>query len=159
VNKTRFSETTDGTVIRRMPNLAKFREDPDAMLVMALEEYDEVTGKAIKAPVLLRDVVGKSPPITTVASAEEALLVSLDRTGGIDLAYMSQLYHKPEEAIIAELGDLIYRDPQTRTWQTADEYLSGNVRQKLAHAEDAGPAYASNAEALRRVQPEDVLPG
>ena len=113
INKTTFSETADGTVTRRMPNLAKFREDPDAMLVMALEEYDEVTGKATKAPILLRDVVGKSPPITTVASAEEALLVSLDRTGGIDLAYMSQLYRKPEEAIIAELGDLIYRDPET----------------------------------------------
>ncbi len=159
INKTTFSETADGTVTRRMPNLAKFREDPDAMLVMALEEYDEVTGRATKAPILLRDVVGKSPPITTVASAEEALLVSLDRTGGIDLAYMSQLYRKPEEAIIAELGDLIYRDPETRTWQTADEYLSGNVRQKLARAEAAGPAYARNAEALRRVQPEDVLPG
>ena len=49
INKTTFSETADGTVIRRMPNLVKFREDPDAMLVMALEEYDEVTGKAAKA--------------------------------------------------------------------------------------------------------------
>ena len=159
VNKTTFSETADGTVTRRMPNLAKFREDPDAMQVMALEEYDEVTGRATKAPILLRDVVGKSPPITAVASAEEALLVSLDRKGSIDLAYMSQLYRKPQEAIVAELGDLIYRDPETRTWQTADEYLSGNVRQKLALAEAAGPAYARNAEALRRVQPEDVLPG
>ena len=85
-------------VIRRMPNLVKFREDPDAMLVMALEDYDEVTGKAAKAPILLRDVVGKSPPVTHVASAEEGLLVSLDRTGGIDLAYIAQLYGKPEDA-------------------------------------------------------------
>ena len=59
------------------------------MLVMALEEYDEVTGKAVKAPILLRDVVGKSPPITCVTSAEEGLLVSLDRTGGIDLGYIA----------------------------------------------------------------------
>ena len=159
INKTTFSETADGTVIRRMPNLAKFREDPDAMLVMALEEYDEVTGKAVKAPILLKDVVGKSPPVTHVTSAEEGLLVSLDRTGGIDLAYISQLYGKPEEAIIAELGDLIYRDPESKHWQTADEYLSGNVRSKLAAAEAAGPAYARNAGALRNVQPEDVLPG
>ena len=114
INKTTFSETADGTVIRRMPNLVKFREDPDAMLVMALEDYDEVTGKAAKAPILLRDVVGKSPPVTSVASAEEGLLVSLDRTGGIDLAYISRLYGKPEDAIIAELGDLIYRDPETQ---------------------------------------------
>ena len=159
VNKTTFGETADGGVIRRMPNLVKFREDPDAMLVMALEDYDEVTGKAAKAPILLRDVVGKTPPVTHVASAEEGLLVSLDRTGGIDLAYISKLYGKPEDAIIAELGELIYRDPQSLQWQTADEYLSGNVREKLAHAEAAGPAYARNAEALRQVQPADVLPG
>jgi N12 class adenine-specific DNA methylase/predicted RNA methylase len=160
INKTTFSEAKDdGTVIRRMPNLVKFREDPDAMLVMALEDYDEVTGKAAKAPILLRDVVGKSPPVTHVTSAEEGLLVSLDRTGGIDLAYIAQLYGKPEDAIVAELGDLIYRDPQSRQWLTADAYLSGNVREKLTIAEAAGPAYVRNAEALRQVLPEDVLPG
>ena len=159
VNKTTFSQTADGGVIRRMPNLVKFREDPDAMLVMALEEYDEVTGKAVKAPILLRDVVGKSPPVTSVSSAEEGLLVSLDRTGGIDLAYIEKLYGKPESAIVAELGDLIYRDPESQSWQTADAYLSGNVRHKLAAAVAAGPAYTRNAEALAQVQPDDVLPG
>ena len=159
INKTTFTPAKDGGVIRRMPNLVKFREDPDAMLVMALEDYDEVTGKAAKAPIMLRDVVGKSPPITSVASAEEGLLVSLDRNASIDLALISRLYGKPEEAVIAELGDLIYRDPENKAWQTADAYLSGNVRDKLKTAEAAGPAYARNAEALRQVQPEDVLPG
>ena len=57
------------------------------------------------------------------------------------------------------MGDLIYRDPESKTWQTADEYLSGNVRAKLKAAEAAGPDYVRNAEALRAVQPEDVLPG
>jgi SAM-dependent methyltransferase len=150
VNKTTFSEASDGTVIRRMPNLVKFREDPDAMIVMALEDYDEVTGRAAKAPILLRDVVGPTPRVTSVASAEEGLLVSLDKTGGIDLAYIAKLYNKSEDAIVAELGDLIYHDPGSKQWQTADEYLSGNVREKLAVAEAAGPAYAHNAEALRR---------
>ena len=159
INKTTFTPAKDGGVIRRMPNLVKFREDPDAMLVMALEDYDEVTGQAAKAPILLRDVVGKSPPVTAVASAEEGLLVSLDRTGGIDLALISRLYGKPEEGVIAELGDLIYRDPESKAWQAADAYLSGDVRAKLKTAEAAGPAYARNAEALRQVQPEDVLPG
>src|SRR5205807_7590530 len=69
------------------------------------------------------------------------------------------LYGKPEAQVVAELGDLIYRDPESKGWQTADAYLSGNVRAKLASAERAGPAYARNAEALRAVQPEDVLPG
>src|SRR6266850_2498215 len=58
INKTTFGETKDGTVIRRMPNLALFKQDPDAMLVMSLEEYDEVTGKATKAAIMKQDVVG-----------------------------------------------------------------------------------------------------
>jgi N12 class adenine-specific DNA methylase len=157
INKTTFGSTSDGSVIRRMPNLVKFREDPDAMLVMALEEYDEVTGDAKKAAILLKDVVGRTPPITSVASAEEGLLVSLNNLGHVDLPYIAKLYGKPEDAVISELGDLIYSDPETKQWQTADEYLSGNVRQKLAAAEKAGAT--RNIEALKAVQPEDVLPG
>jgi N12 class adenine-specific DNA methylase len=167
INKTTFSETRDGSVIRRMPNVVKFREDPDAMLVLALEEYDEVTDTAQKAAIMLKDVVGKHTPITQVATAEDGLLVSLDRKGGVDLAYIKELYGKPEATIIEELGDpgsspgqaLIYRDPVAKDWLTADEYLSGNVREKLKQAEAAGPEYARNAEALRAVQPADVLPG
>ena len=67
--------------IRRMPNLVKFREDPDAMLVMALEDYDEVTGKATKAADhAARTWSARRPPVTHVTTAEEGLLVSLDRT-------------------------------------------------------------------------------
>jgi N12 class adenine-specific DNA methylase len=157
INKTTFGGTKEGTQIRRMPNLVKFREDPDAMLVMALEEYDEATGEAKKAPILLKDVVGKAPPVTSVATAEEGLLVSLDQKGVVDLPFIATLYGKPEDAVIAELGNLIYRDPDSKQWQTADEYLSGNVRAKLAAAEKAG--IERNVEALRAVQPEDVLPG
>ena len=159
INKTTFGETADGSVIRRMPNLVKFREDPDAMLVMALEDYDEISGQAAKAAILKKDVVGKHPPVTRVASAEEGLLVSLDQRGAVDLPFIAQLYGKPEPAILAELGDLIYQDPETKTWETADAYLSGNVRAKLAAAERAGPEYARNVQALRQVQPEDILPG
>ncbi|MDR3635869.1 MAG: DEAD/DEAH box helicase family protein [Isosphaeraceae bacterium] len=159
INKTTFSENADGGVTRRMPNLVRFREDPDAMLVMSLEEYDEVTGKAAKAAILQKDVVGKSEPVTSVATAEEGLLVSLDRKGCVDLPFIAGLYGKGEDQIAQELGDLIYLDPKTRCWQTADEYLSGNVRAKLAEAEAAGPEFAGNAEALKHVQPEDVLPG
>ena len=158
INKTTFTETKTGT-IRRMPNLVKFREDPDAMLVMSLEEYDEATGKAEKAAIMKKDVVGPKPPVTHVTSAEEGLLVSLNDRGAIDLPYIAKLYGKPESEIVAELGDLIYRDPATSGWQTADAYLSGNVRAKLVTAEKAGPEYVRNAVALRSVQPEDVLPG
>ena len=140
-----------------MPNIVKFRDDPDAMLVMSLEDYDEVTGTAKKAAIMQKDVVGKHPPITHVQSAEEGLLVSLNQRGTVDLAFISELYGKPEQTIIEELGDLIYHDPEANEWQTADAYLSGNVRAKLAIAERCG--VSRNAEALRKVQPEDVLPG
>jgi N12 class adenine-specific DNA methylase len=159
INKTTFGETSDGTVIRRMPNLVKFREDPDAMLVMSLEDYDEVTGKAAKAAIMSRDVVGKTQPITHVRNAEEGLLVSLNQKGGVDLPFIGTLYGKQKAEIVAELGDLIFPDSESRTWQTADAYLSGNVRAKLAAALTAGPQYARNVKALREVQPEDVLPG
>ena len=106
-----------------------------------------------------KDVVGPKPPITHVTSAEEGLLVSLDHRGAVDLPYIAKLYGKPEPEIAAELGDLIYLDPESKQWQTADAYLSGNVRDKLKIAEAAGTEYARNAEALRQVQPEDVLPG
>ena len=159
INKTTFGETADGNVIRRMPNLVKFREDPDAMLVMSLEDYDEVTGKATKAAIMTKDVVGKTPPVTQVQSAEEGLLVSLNQRGAVDLPFIAALYGKPEEQVIAELGDLIFLDPESKSWQTADAYLSGDVRAKLKTAERAGSDYARNAEALSRVQPEDVLPG
>ena len=159
INKTTFGETADGSIIRRMPNLVKFKEDPDAMLVMSLEDYDEMTGKATKAAIMVKDVVGKTPPVTEVRNAEEGLLVSLNQRGTVDLPFIATLYNKPEAQIIDELGDLIFRDPESKEWQTADAYLSGNVRSKLVLAEQAGAAYARNADALRSVQPEDVLPG
>jgi N12 class adenine-specific DNA methylase len=159
INKTTFGETADGNVIRRMPNLVKFREDPDAMLVMSLEDYDEVTGKAAKAAIMTKDVVGKTPPITRVQSAEEGLLVSLNQRGAVDLPFIATLYGKSEQQVIVELSDLIFFDPESDCWQTADAYLSGDVRAKLKAAERAGAGYARNAEALSRVQPEDVLPG
>jgi N12 class adenine-specific DNA methylase len=116
INKTTFGETADGSVIRRMPNLVKFKEDPDAMLVMSLEDYDEVTGKATKAAIMKKDVVGKNPPISSVASAEEGLLVSLNQRGGVDLPFIGELYGKDRKQVIAELGDLIFPDPEARKW-------------------------------------------
>lgn len=159
INKTTFGETADGNVIRRMPNLVKFKEDPDAMLVMSLEDYDEVTGRAAKSAIMTKDVVGKTPPVTHVRSAEEGLLVSLNQRGMVDLPHIASLYGKPEDQVIQELADLIFLDPESKTWVTADAYLSGNVREKLAAAERAGPQYLRNVNALRQVQPEDVLPG
>jgi N12 class adenine-specific DNA methylase len=159
INKTTVTTARNGTVIRRMPNLVKFRDDPDAMLVLALEHYDEPSGQAAKAAIFNEDVVGKAPEVTQVASAQEGLLVSLDRKGLVDLELIETLYGQPPSLIVRELGDLIYFDPETQVWQTADQYLSGNVRHKLRAALAAGPEFARNQNALAEVQPEDVLPG
>lgn len=85
INKTTFGETADGTMIRRMPNLVKFKEGPDAMLVMSLEDYDEVTAKATKAAIMQRDVVGKKPPDHTGADRRGRLTRVLEptRCGGL----------------------------------------------------------------------------
>jgi N12 class adenine-specific DNA methylase len=159
INKTTLSETSSGLTIRRMPNLVKFREDPDAMLVMSLECYNESTHKATRAAIMSRDVVGRTPAVTAVSTAEEGLLVSLNDRGTVDLTYIESLYGKSETTIIRELGDLIFRNPETEDWETSDQYLSGNVRAKLAVAQRSGVEYQRNIDALLRVQPEDVLPG
>src|SRR5207244_4796319 len=98
-------------------------------------------------------------PRTSVQNAEEGRLVSLDQRGAVDVPFIAALYGKPDDHVTAELGDLVFHDPERQTWQTADAYLSGNVRAKLAAVLSAGPDYARNADTLRAVQPEDVLPG
>ena len=75
-----------------------------------------------------QDVVGRKQPVTQVASAEEGLLVSLDPRRAVDLPLIATLYGKSEEQVTAALGDLVFQEPESRTWQTADQYLSGNVR-------------------------------
>ena len=160
INKTTFSATAEGGEIRRMPNMVRFREDPDAFLVMSLEDYDDTTGRAEKAPILRQDVVGPARPVTAVRSAEEGLLVSLNERGKVDLDHIAGLYGQDAEQVMRELGDHVYVEPGTREVVTRDAYLSGNVRQKLAVAEQAGTGdYQRNIEALRAVQPEDLLPG
>lgn len=159
INRTTVSATADGRLVRRMPNVVPFREDPDAMLVLALEEYDETSGTAAKAAILQKDVVGRHAPVTSVRSAEEGLLQSLNQRGSVELPFIAGLYGKAEEAVLGELGDLVFHDPASGRYETADAYLSGNVRRKLNEALSAGPAYARNVERLSAVQPEDVLPG
>lgn len=158
INSTLLSTTKAGITVRRMPNLVTFRDDPEAVIVMSLEQYDEDTDVATKAAIFSQDVVGHMQPITTVSSAEQGLLISLDQKGYVDLAYIAQLTGNAVPDIVDDLGDLLYQDPETQAWLTADEYLSGNVRARLTAAEQSGPQYQRNAEALRLVQPEDVLP-
>ena len=143
-----------------MPNLVKFREDPDAMLVMSLEDYDEVTGKADQG----RDHdEGRgrqaARPSRHVRSAEEGLLVSLDQRGAVDLPFIATLYGKPEDAGHRRTGRPDLPRPGVADLADGRRLSLGQRPGEARRAERAGPAYARNAEALRAVQPEDVLPG
>ena len=100
-------------------------------------------------------------PSNRSATPKEALLVSLNEHGRVDLDHMAGLLNKPAEEFLPDLKGIIFLNPQTNQWETDDQYLSGNVREKLAVADAAAVTDArfhENVEALKSVQPED-LPG
>ena len=158
INTTTRHTREDGTVVRRLPNLVTFRDDPDAMLVMSLEAYDEDTDTARKADIMQRDVVGRVPPVTEVGSAEDGLLVSLNQRGTCRPALYRLPVSRPRSRRSStELGDLIYQDPASGDWQTADQYLSGNVRAKLTSRRGRRPD-PQRRGAARRCSPRTCCP-
>lgn len=162
INREVRVEDRRGRVIIRRPNLAPFRRDPEAMNVAALEVYDAETDTARKAAIFTQRVVRPRVQITHTDRVEDALLVTLDRCGRVDLAEIVALWGgRSEDEVTAALGDRLYRDPETGAWATADAYLSGPVREKLRRAREAperDPAYLRNVAALEAVQPEDLKP-
>jgi N12 class adenine-specific DNA methylase len=162
VNALVVSARTDGTLVRRTPNLQLFKDlDPDAMRVMALEHYHERTGTVTLADLFTQDVVAPEDPLTQVDSVAEALLVVLNATGTVDLQAMADLCGLPTQEVVEELGDLLYHDPASGRWETADVYLSGDVktkREQAARASQQDLAYSRNVTALDGVQPPDLLP-
>ena len=149
-------------------NELTFGDDPHAGTVMALETNIKTEGKgakrrvlsAEKADIFYKRTVEAVKPLTHVDNAKDALLASLNNTGVVDVDYMSQLTGKTPETVVKELGDKLYKDPTTETYQTDDEYLSGNVREKLEQAQEAAkvnPAYQRNVDALKKVVPADLV--
>ena len=142
-------------------NAKAFDGDPDAPLLLALEEWDADTQKATKAPFFSRRVFEPYRPAEKAETADEALAISLNEMGRIDWTRMQELTgHSPKE-LQELLGHMVYRNPDGEAWETADAYLSGNVREKLRVAEAAAEhdgQYRRNVEALERVQPEDLTP-
>jgi N12 class adenine-specific DNA methylase len=97
--------------------------------------------------------------VPQVGTPQEALLVTLNERGSVDLDYIAGLLHRPPSEFLPELQGTIFLNPQTQRWETEDAYLSGNVRAKLAVAEAAALAdaqFANNVTALRQVQPADL---
>ena len=156
-------------------NRRLFLDDTEASLLLALEfDYDRGMSEAAaaregveprkpsakKADIFKRRVLFPPQDGMVVASARDAMLASLNFRGTLDMAYMSRLYGKGEAEIVAELGDLVFAEPGGKI-VTADEYLSGDVKTKLAQAEVAARGDAGlrrNVEALRKVIPEDKRP-
>ena len=142
-------------------NYRVFFEDPDYPLLLSLETWDEETDTATKRPVFDRRTIEGYQPVEQVGSSAEALAVSLNEVGRISWERMSALTGLSERQLQAELCGQVFLNPQG-SWETADEYSSGDVRAKLQTAAAAAainPVYQRNVEALRAVQPEDIPPG
>ncbi|AWV20202.1 Superfamily II DNA and RNA helicase (SNF2 family) (plasmid) [Roseomonas mucosa] len=170
INLTTVSTSTDeatGEVREsvRRPNLQPFLDDPDSWLVSSIEEYDLETGTASRGPIFTDRVI-HAPAEPVIVSAADALAVTLAERGTVDLDHIAELLGRDRATVLAELGETVFLDPGLTTegfeaWQTADEYLSGHVRRKLAAARAAAVLdgrYARNVAALERVQPEDLRP-
>ena len=153
-------ETGEIKETHRQPNLAPFRDDPDCWLVASIEDYDLETDTAKPGPIFSSRVI--APPMSPViTNAADALAVVLNERGHVDLDHIAELLHLDVAAVIDALGDEVFQDPTSGTWQTSDAYLSGSVRTKLIAAQAAAeldPIYERNVRALQDVQPADLRP-
>jgi N12 class adenine-specific DNA methylase len=160
VSVTADAETGEERETHRRPNLAPFADDPDCWLVASIEDYDLESGLARMGPIFRERVIAP-PSAPLIATAADALAVTLNETGRVDVDHLAELLDRDPETALAQLGDAVFRNPVTDAWETDDAYLSGTVRTKLAQAEAAAandPHYARNVAALRQVQPEDLPP-
>jgi N12 class adenine-specific DNA methylase len=146
-------------LISSRANALAFAEDSSYYLLCSLEELDEDKNLKRKADMFTRRTIRAHEAVTSVDTASEALALSISEKACVDMEYMSKLTGKSQDELINELNGVIFLDPVRGEWQTADEYLSGNVRQKLREAEQAAqdsPGYLPNVEALRQAQPRDL---
>ena len=140
-------------------NKRAFHQDSSYCLLCSLEKQDEEGNFLGKADMFTKRTIKKAEVVTSVDTASEALAVSLSEKAAIDFEYMSELSGKDEDTLIDELTGIIFKNPLSEEWETADAYLSGNVRNKLEAAETFAknePMYAVNVEALKRVQPREL---
>ena len=145
-------------------NVRQISGSPIAGRLLALEQKYKAGTKgkestAEKAPILTERTAYPATDDLNISTTSDALASSLRKFGFADIKYMASVLGKSESAIIKELGDRLFKDPVSEKYVPRDEYLSGNVRQKLAFAEDAArsePEYARNVEALKAVIPADI---
>ena len=145
-------------LINDRANRLAFAKDSAYYLLCSLEILDDNGKLERKADMFTRRTIKQHRSVTHVDTASEALVVSIGECACVDLQFMSNLTGKTEPDLIKDLKGVIYKDP-VKTWQTADEYLSGNVRVKLRQAQKAAeqnPEYQINVEALEKAQPKDL---
>ena len=153
------SYTAKWGLLNSVANRRAFSEDSSYPLLCSLERLDEDGNLAGKADMFTKRTIRRKEVITHVDTANEALAVSMEEYGKVDITFMSNLCGKSAEKITEELTGVIFKNPDTQEWETADEYLSGNVREKLRIAEKAAESediYKNNAEALENVQPKKL---
>ena len=146
-------------LINSQTNKRAFNQDSSYCLLCSLEKLDDEGNFKDKADMFSKRTIKKAEVVTSVDTASEALAVSLGEKARVDLAYMSELTGKSEEDVAKELAGIIFQNPVTEKWETADEYLSGNVREKLATARlfaENRPEFAINVTALEGVQPKEL---
>ena len=146
-------------LINDRANRLAFSDDSSYYLLSSLEVLDEDRKLERKADMFTKRTIRRPQAITHTDTAAEALAVSIGEKARVDLPYMAELTGKNEDAITKELTGVIYLDPESQTWQTADEYLSGNVREKLRTAQAAAKenmVFMPNVDALQAVQPKDL---
>ena len=140
-------------------NRRAFSQDSSYCLLAALELVDENGNLERKADIFTKRTIRKAEPVTSVDTASEALAVSIGEKARVEIPFMAVLCGKTEEETIKELTGVIFKNPVTEKWEAADEYLSGNVREKLRVAKryaENNPEYAPNVTYLEKVQPKDL---
>ena len=146
--------------INSQANRSAIKEDPDSFSILALENWNPETKKAVKADIFSKNTIAPNRTVTSAKDVAEGLIVSVNQTGGVDAALIAKLTGKAEAEVTRELLDSrkVFKN-RDGGLETAEVYLSGNVRAKLRDAEAMVPLdadYQKNVEALRAVMPEDV---
>ncbi|RHK38929.1 DNA methylase [Anaerobutyricum hallii] len=140
-------------------NKRAFSQDSSYCLLTSLEFLDDKGELKRKADIFTKRTIRRAETVTSVDTASEALAVSIGERAGVDLSYMVQLSGKTEAELTEELAGVIFKNPIGEKWEPSDEYLSGNVREKLQIAKQFAedhPEYQVNVQYLEQVQPKDL---
>lgn len=159
LNEVYDSYTKKYGVIGSNANKRAFSDDSSYCLLCSLEDLNEDGTLKRKADMFTKRTIKRAVPVTSVETSSEALAISLNEKARVDLSYMASLTDKSEEEIQDELRGVIFKNPLTDQWENGDEYLSGNVREKLKTAKTFAKndsQYQINVQALEQIQPKDL---